>query len=40
MEDKTLNALEYDKILRIVAEFCVLRESAENIRAEKSRDGL
>ncbi len=33
MEDKTLNALEYDKILRIVAEFCVLRESAENIRA-------
>lgn len=34
MEDKTLNALEYDKILRIVAEFCVLRESAENIRAE------
>lgn len=34
MEDKTLNALEYDKILRILAEFCVLRESAENIRAE------
>ena len=32
MEEKTIKTLEFDKVLNIVSDYCVLHKTAENVK--------